>query len=193
MRKFGWLAVGGIACSLACSTSSAVFAQSLEVANAATPRTVSTASNADRVIELLKLEETLDSLFEPLIPLYSGNVIAALERDSTMPEVIRSKLGNVDSRQRVAAIIGEEFLIGVRKRYPDMKAELIAEYRAQFSEAELAELADFLASGTGAKWLAASPALQARMGKIGEQIGSEEGIKSFPRALKRIEEEGAGQ
>lgn len=184
--KFG-MAILSMVTGLAMSSAS--FAQSSQTLSAQTGAKTVAESNGDRLINLLDVEKGLDSIFIPLVPLFSGNVIAALERDPATADAIRIKLGNVDGRRRLAKLLEEEFLTGMRARYPEIKVAAVKEYRSRFSESELGILADFFETGAGAKWIEQQPALQASLSKAGEAIGAEVGSRAVMLALQRAESE----
>lgn len=146
-------------------------------------------NEAKELIELMKVESTIDMMFEKLGPLFGENVASSLERNQAQAMHMSEIKGKPGGRERFVAILGEEFLQAMRARYPDMKATAAKEYAGQFTPQELSSLTAFFRSGAGAKWLEKSPAMQASLSKWGEQAGQQAGSVAVVAALARADKE----
>ena len=141
---------------------------------------------ARKLVAVMGVEKSYDQVFSPLVPLVTGNIIGLFERETNTPPAIRLLLGSTTGRERVNSVLSEEILASFRSRYAKMLEGTAAEYAAKFSDNELKDLLAFYSSGTGAKLVAVTPDLQARLGKIGEGVGEEAGMEAIPKAMKRL-------
>lgn len=145
---------------------------------------------AKRLIAMIKLERTFDLMFVQLAPNFAHAVIGSMATEPGTKGLIETLTSRApENRDRMAAIISQEFLRSIQKRYPALLDKAAEEYAAVFTADELTAIADFYASGPGAKVLALTPQLQATMGKHGEALGAEAGAEAGRRAFERIARE----
>lgn len=145
---------------------------------------------AKRLIGMMELKTVYDRLFIQLAPTFAQSVIGlmATEADSKamIDAVVARDPGN---RDRMLAILSEEFLVSMQRQYPELLDSAAKEYAAAFTTQELTEIANFYASGSGAKALKLMPQLQASMAKSGEALGRAAGMEAGERAFERIADE----
>lgn len=143
-----------------------------------------------QLVELLNLEQTLDTMFVPLMPVFAQAVIGMLQADPDTRQVMTVLLDKGDGGQeKFVAILSQEFFKSIRARYGMFKESAATEYARAFTEPELRELIAFYSSGTGAKALKIAPELQKRMSRAGEEIGRKAGEEAGRRAFERAERE----
>jgi hypothetical protein len=145
---------------------------------------------ARQLVGLLNLEQTLDQMFVPLMPVFAQAVIGALQGDPDTRDAMRVLLEKGEGGQdRFVTILSQEFFSSLRARYPDLKESAATEYAKTFSESELRDLIAFYTSGTGAKMLSLAPHLQKRLAAAGQEIGRKAGEEAGRRAFERAEQE----
>lgn len=148
------------------------------------------ADKSDQLVSVLKIDETLETTFVALAPLFGAQVIAELERQpSTKAMVTQFAANGRSGRERMEAILGEEFMSEMRKSFPQIKARMAEIYRAKLSETELDALLQFYSSSAGAKLMAIQADLASTLKQEGEKIGAKAGMAAMPRAFERIEAE----
>ena len=139
---------------------------------------------AASLVEKLDVQRTVDTMLNDLKGLFADNAIAAIERENR--DFFQTRPGG---RERFNEILGEEFLVAMRARYPDLKKMTAQQYASFFTAQELQELQQFFSSGVGSKWLNVSPQLEGAMSKWGESAGTMAGAEAFVAALKRADAE----
>lgn len=145
---------------------------------------------AKRLIDTMQIDRTLDALFLQLSPSFAQSVIGVLATDADTKGVIdRLVTAAPENRDRMVAILSQEFLTSVKRQYPGFKTQMAREYAAAFTLDELNAITAFYSSGPGAKALAIMPQLQAKMATAGQSLGRIAGEEAGARAFKRIEEE----
>ena len=145
---------------------------------------------AKRLLSMMSLQQTLDRMFVQLAPGFATGVIGAMAIDPStkglIEDVIARDAGNHD---RMVAILSQEFLRSIQARYPELLARAAEQYARAFTAAELTAIADFYATGPGAKALALMPQLQASMSQAGQELGKTAGMEAGRRAFERIAKE----
>lgn len=145
---------------------------------------------AAQLVETLETDRVMENIFSDLAPLFGAQVVAQLSSQAeTRAMIDRFVTQGRGGRERLQAILAEEFLNGIRGRFPEVKAEIAEAYRANLTEAELVELNRFFSRGVGAKYLAMAPEVQKHLETLGQRIGMEVGARALPRALERAETE----
>lgn len=148
------------------------------------------ADKSDQLVEAMKLDDALESTFAGLVPLFGSQVLAEMERQpGTRTMVAEFAARGPGGRERMEAILAEEFMIELRRHFPQIKAELARTYRAKLSDAELDAVLQFLGSSAGAKFITAQQDVESAMQETGEKIGAKAAMAAMPRAFERIEAE----
>jgi hypothetical protein len=169
-------------------------AAAASTAPAAAPAPMNTAPNqiaaAAKLVDLLRIEATLDTVFVQLSPGFAPSVIGVLATDARTKGTIEKLIDAApENRDRMLAILSAEFLASVKRRFPEFKREIAKEYATAFTMAELEAITAFYSSGPGAKALAIMPQMQAKLATAGQAIGRVAGEEAGSRAFKKIEEE----
>ncbi|MBX3594930.1 DUF2059 domain-containing protein [Sphingomonas sp.] len=152
-----------------------------------------TIASAQKLLAQMGTEQQLDQQFAALAPMMAKSAMAQLEAGEQSRALFTELTGGDYARkQKLEAIFAEEYLKATRAQIPRMLSEYAREYAATFSKTELDGLTAFFASGIGAKYVAASPALQTRLTGIGQRIGMEVGMVAVPKAIERGRAEIAG-
>ena len=154
-----------------------------QVAPATQPGSITTAR---AIVARLRIERTIDPMFQQIMPLMTSNVENAMLAASGTPDAIKAKLKTQDGRQQISAIIGEEFTTAFRQHYPDIAEGAAEEYSRLFSEAELKAILAFYTSPAGAKLIEALPQLQQVLSEQGRGVGREAGMTAFPKIQARL-------
>lgn len=145
---------------------------------------------ATRLVELLRIDATLDAMFLQLSPTFAQGVIGIMATDArskaTIDRIVTTAPAN---RDRMVAILAQEFLTSVKRRYPLFKSQMAQEYAAAFTPDELAAIIAFYTSGPGAKALAVIPQMQAKLAVAGQAIGQAAGEEAGRRGFERIVDE----
>ena len=145
-----------------------------------------TVETARKLIGMMKLDRTYDTMFATLIPVMTDAVMGSLEHDDrTSALVAQIEASRSDGRVRLKAIFSEEFSSALRTRYPALVEATAKEYASAFTEQELQTLLAFYQSGVGAKALVVLPQLQARLGAAGREIGQEAGREAGRKGMER--------
>ncbi|WP_425228564.1 DUF2059 domain-containing protein [Sphingomonas sp.] len=148
---------------------------------------------ATRLIALMHLDATLDRLFAQLTPVFAQGVIGALSGDESGRTLLAALDAKPDGRERFSAILSQEYLASIRRRYPEIERGAAAEYAAAFTREELEAIAAFYSSGAGAKLLRLQPELQQRMSARGQGLGRVAGAEAGERAVTRATREILGR
>lgn len=145
---------------------------------------------AERLLDVMGTTEQLSQTFQMMVPIMAKNAMAQLEAgQNSRPLFEQLTKGDYGRKQRLEAIFAEEFTNAIRMQIPRFKREFAREYAAAFTRTELETLSAFFASGTGAKYVAQTPALQTKLAGAGQRIGIEVGMVAAPKALQRAETE----
>ena len=145
---------------------------------------------ARRLVETMQIDRSLDALFAKLAPNFAQSVIGVLATNAQTKGVIdHLVVAAPGNRDRMVAILSQEFLTSIKRQYPSFKTQMTGEYAAAFTLDELTAINAFYSSGPGAKALAIMPELQARMGAAGQSLGRTAGEEAGARAFQRIEQE----
>jgi hypothetical protein len=146
-----------------------------------------TEASATRLVQMMKLDSVLDTMFQQMTPVMTGQVLAALAQAPSAPAAVKARLTDAASRAQAEAIMGEEMMKSLRKRYPAIASATVKQYAATFSETDLQAAIAFYQSPAGQRFVAAQPKLQAAMSGQGHVIGMAAGAEAVPAALARIE------
>lgn len=150
------------------------------------------ADKADQLVAALQVDEALESAFSSLAPLFGAQVLAELERQpGTKAMVSELATKGRGGRERMQAILAEEFLVELRKSYPHFRARIVKAYRAKLSDAELDAALQFFSGSAGAKFLSIQADFESTMKAEGEKVGAKAAMAAVPRAFERIEAENA--
>jgi hypothetical protein len=150
------------------------------------PGAPGTVASGARLVALTKTEVVLDRMFQQLVPLMVGNVVAGIERAPDAPADLKLRFADTTTRNQATAILGEEVLKSFRKRYPDVAAEAAKAYAATFSEADLQAAIAFYSTPAGQRFIDAQPWLQQTLGQAGQKVGMAAGAEAVPAAFARI-------
>jgi hypothetical protein len=145
---------------------------------------------AERLIALMKVEATLDAMFVQLSPGFAQAVLGSLLGDPKTRPVIDSLVARApDNRDRMIAILSQEFMAAIKRQYPAYLKRVAVAYATAFTAEELDAINAFYSSGPGAKALAVLPQLQIRLSQDGRELGRIAGQEAGGRAFQRIEAE----
>ena len=145
---------------------------------------------AKRLLGMMKLEQTFDRMFVQLAPGFAQGVIGVMATEPDTKDAISALIArDPGNRDRMIAILSQEFLGSIQQRYPRLLARAAEEYAAAFTTEELTAIADFYATGAGAKALALMPQLQTSIGTAGQALGREAGEEAGRRAFAKIAHE----
>ena len=148
------------------------------------------ADKGDQLMTALKIDDALETTFTALAPLFGAQVIAELERQpATKSLVDQFATRGPGGRERMQAILAEEFLTELRKSFPQIKARMAQTYQAKLSDAEMDTLLQFFASSAGAKFMAIQKDLVSTLQAESGKIGAKAGMAAMPHAFERIEVE----
>lgn len=161
-------------------------ASAQSAAPVAAPGAPGTVASAARLVTLVKMEGVLDRMFQQLVPLIVGNVVAGIERAPDAPAALKLRFADTTTRAQATAILGEEVIKSFRKRYPEIRADAAKAYAATFSEAELQAVIAFYSTPTGQRFVDAQPRLQQVLSEAGQKIGMAAGTEAVPAAFTRI-------
>ncbi len=149
-----------------------------------------TRAAAMRLIETMKIGDQLDQAYVTMTPMMAKSALAQIEANqSSRPLFEQLTKGEYARKQKLEAIIGEEYLAAMRAQLPRLKAEYAREYAAAFTLAELESLNRYFADGAGAKFIAQTGELQAKLTGVSQRIGMEVGMVAIPKALERTKAE----
>lgn len=148
-----------------------------------------TIATANKLLELTRVEQTLDFSFQSLLPTFAQAVIGSAGASEEAKAFIQRLLAKPNGRARLEQLLREEFQASLRRRYPVLMRKIAERYAAAFTEAELQQLIAFYSSGVGAKSLILIPQLQQSLSQDGELVGREAGAEAGARAFDRAEDE----
>lgn len=146
-----------------------------------------TEATAAKLIRLMKMEGVLDTMFQQMAPMMTGQIMTALQQAPDAPADIKAMVTNPATGAQARTIMSEEVMKALRKRYPEIAAASAKEYAATFTEAELQTAIAFYQSPVGQRFVEAQPKLQAAMSRQGGIIGMAAGGEAVPAALARIQ------
>lgn len=177
------LALGGASPALAAAAGSA--AAPASSAAAVDPARLAV---AERLVGMLGMERTLDTMFGDLRDLFAENVIGQIERgDDGTAKALFAKLPG--GREHFVDLLGSAFVREMQAQYPDFRKAIAAQYASRFSLEDLTAMTAFFESEAGRKWMAATPQLQAAMRDWGQVAGAKAGAQAFADTMKQIEAE----
>lgn len=143
-------------------------------------------SASERLMAVMGVDAQLDQVFVISAPAMAQNAVAQLEAsENTRTMMAELTKGDYARKERVKAILAEEYLAAFRAQKGRMVREMAREYATSFTAAELEELARFFGSGAGAKYVAQQPALQEKLTNANQRIGIEVGMVATPKAITR--------
>ena len=145
---------------------------------------------AERLIEVTRIGAQLEQGFAMMIPTMAKNAMAQLaagEATRTMFEQLTQN--DYGRKQKMEAIFAEEFALAIRAQMPRLKREYAREYAAAFTTVELNALIAFFSEGAGAKYVAQTPMLNAKLAATSQRIGMEVGMVAMPKAMQRAKTE----
>lgn len=143
-------------------------------------------SAARKLIAILNLDETFDLVFVQLAPTLATSVIGALAQDAQTKDAIARVNAKPNGNERMIAILSQEFMTSMKRRYPALKENVAKEYAQAFTADELQALIAFYSSGAGAKALRMQPMLQQKMASASSALGRSAGLEAGQRAFERI-------
>lgn len=145
---------------------------------------------AERLLRQMGMEATLDHTFAELTPFFAKAVIGELAgnpQSKAMIDAIDS--ASPDNHDLMIAILSQEFTLAIKRQYPAFIKRAAIEYAAAFTTEELQAIANFYATGPGAKALKLLPELQTKIGAQGRELGRIAGAEAGKRAFARIRQE----
>ena len=148
-------------------------------------------ATARKLILLLHLDQSMDHVLLPLIPVLTSAVLGELENNpSTRAELMAFEQRGTGGRSQLMVILAEEMNRSIRRRYPALLDAVAREYALVFTKSELDDILAFYNTSTGAKLIAMLPVLQQKIGDlgraIGQEAGREAGVRAFQRALREM-------
>lgn len=146
-----------------------------------------TVTSAAKLVQLLKLDGVLDTIFQQLTPMMTAQIMAALAQAPNAPAATKAIVADPAMRTKATAIMSEEIMKSLRKRYPEIAAATARQYAATLSEADLQAAIAFYQTPTGQRMIAAQPKLQAALSEHGKTIGATAGAEAVPAAILRID------
>ena len=145
---------------------------------------------ARQMIDLLRLDQMYDAMFVQLAPAFAQAVLGAMATDAASKPLYDTLVArDHGSKDRMIAILSQEFMAAIKRQYPALKDGAAKEYAAAFTEQELRDILAFYSSGAGAKALALMPQLQTQLAVQGQALGRAAGEDAARRAMARIERE----
>jgi len=179
-----------LAALLAPSTGTPPPAKPVALAETPSPPTRPPSAKATALVTLLKGEQLVDRMYTRMAPLAALQVAAMLEAGpATRPYSERLANRLPGGRERLVAVLGEEFLSEMRKTIPEVMLAAAVAYDRRFTPAEMDDMIRFFSSGTGAKYLSLQPDMQRELEPIGGALGEKAGEAAAPKALRRAEQE----
>lgn len=168
-----------------------IFAATLALALPAAAQTDSAAlPAAERLMMVMGVEAQFEQIFVISAPAMAQNAVAQLEASQTTREMMDALTkGDYARKERVKAILAEEYLAAFRVQKARMLRDMAREYSTAFTTAELEELARFFSDGAGAKYVAQQPMLQEKLTRANQRIGIEVGMVATPKAITRAQDE----
>ncbi len=149
-----------------------------------------TLAAAERLIDVTRIGAQLEQMFAMMVPTMAKGAMAQLEAGQTTRAMFEQLTQNDYGRkQKLEAMLAEEFTTAIRAQMPRLKREYAREYAAAFSKAELDALSDFFSKGAGAKYVEQTPGLNAKLAATSQRIGMEIGMIAVPEALRRAKSE----
>lgn len=146
-----------------------------------------TVASAARLVQLLKLDGVLDMMFRQLTPMMTTQIMAALTQAPNAPAATKAIVADPAMRAKATAIMSEEIMKSLRRRYPEIAAASAREYAATLSEVDLQAAIAFYRTPTGQRMIAAQPRLQTALSEQGKVIGAAAGAEAVPAAILRID------
>lgn len=148
-----------------------------------------TIASATQLLELTRVEQTLDYSFQNILPVFAQAVIGAASASEASKALVERITAQPNGRARLEQLLRDEFQVSLRRRYPVLMRKVAARYAAAFTETELQQLITFYRSGVGAKSVILLPQLQQSLSQDGEAVGREAGAEAGARAFDRAEDE----
>jgi hypothetical protein len=147
-------------------------------------------ASAERLMEAMDVKGQFELMFQVSAPMMAKSAVAQLEvSPTTRPMMEALSGGDYARKQRMEAILAEEYLAAFRVQMPRLIREMAREYAAAMTGAELDALTAFFRSGAGAKYVKLQPDLQRKLTQVNQQIGMEVGMVATPKALERAKTE----
>jgi hypothetical protein len=151
-------------------------------------------AQAIALVAVLKGDVIVDRMYAQMAPLAAVQVAAMMDAGpATRPYAERLANRLPGGRERLVALLSEEFLREMRKTTPELMRAAAAYYDRRFSPDEMDEMIRFFSSGTGAKYISVQPDMQRELEPIGQALGEKAGKIAAPRALRRAEQEAGGK
>lgn len=165
-------------------------AQAAPAAPTATAATSAPSAKAVALVNLMHLDQQLDTTYAQIAPLVGSQMVTGLESSPVTNSYVAGVIAKLPGgRARLAQIAGEEFRREARTVYPDLKAAMAAGFDANFTPAEIDDLTRFFSSGTGAKYLASQGAIQLELQKAAQNVSQRVAGLAQTAALHRAESE----
>lgn len=168
----------------------ALYALVLLGASPAFAQDAATLAAADRLVEVTEIGPQLEQGLQLMVPAMAKNVMAQLAASETTRAMFEEVTKNDYARkQKLEALFTEEFLAAMRAALPRFKREYVREYASAFSKAELDALNSFFSQGAGARYVAQTPAISAKLAATSQRIGMEVAMVTFPKVIESAKTE----
>lgn len=142
--------------------------------------------SAAKLVGIMELEGVLDTMFQQMTPMMTAQIMTALRQVPDAPADVKVRVADPSAGAQASAIMDEEIMRSLRKRYPEIMAATAKEYAATFSEADLQAAITSYETPAGRRFVQAQPKLQALLSRRGGAIGMAAGGEAVPAAIKRI-------
>ncbi len=126
---------------------------------------------ANRVVDLMDLDEAITGMFDAMSPMMAASMGQELHLDSVR-------------QARLSVLLAEEF----RSATPEFMTRLAAVYATSLSEQQMRDTIAFLESPSGQAWLDTENRAQGQL----EQMGQEIGMRVALQAMVRLNAENTG-
>jgi hypothetical protein len=162
-------------------------------AASATPADPAALAVARQIVAVVHTDQTMDRMMIQFAPVFGTTVVNAMLADPASASVANKIIATgTGGRAKLEAIFSQEFMVAVRKRYPDLEEQVAHEYASLFSADELKQILAFYSSGVGAKALRLMPEIQTKMSLAGQALGKDAGKEAGQRGFERAQKEMIG-
>lgn len=139
-------------------------------------------SDAQRIVQVLKVREQVSFLVKKLSPVFAQQMLSALSGS----DQFKADLANPESRARLQKALEEEFERAYNAHVDELVEEIAQDYDRRLSPSDLREVAAFVGSGAGARWAASISDIQQSSSGAGERIGAIAGEEAYDAVLKKL-------
>ena len=148
---------------------------------------------ARQIVAAVHTDQTLDRMMIQFASPFGTSVVNALLADPGSAPSINLLIKNgAGGRPKLEAIFSQEFMIAIRRTYPEIEESAAHEYARRFSANELRTILAFYSSGVGAKVLALMPEIQTTMAARGRELGMAAGKEAGEHGIARAKQEMLG-